>query len=182
MRKVIPVVAMLVLIVTLSTTGVSCGPSAPTQLLTYTDEANGFSISYPQDWNIAYPDRPTIKVCIQSKTLTGYNAAYIIVAKEHYYGSLESYSERRIRFLSENSETYAPIATGELTIDGVQAKKHTFAESLGETPYTSIQVYLVQDGTGWVLGFSCPQKSFNTYEAASGAIINSFHLLKQQSK
>jgi len=96
-KKAILTIATLVLGITLSGIGVSCMSLEPSQFLTYTDEANGFSIDYPQGWYIEHPkERPTIKVSIWSKGL-GVNRACIMVTKESVsVQSLGSYSELRM--------------------------------------------------------------------------------------
>jgi len=64
-KKAILTIATPVLGITLSGIGVSCMSLEPSQFLTYTDEANRFSIDYPQGWYIENPkERPTIKVAI----------------------------------------------------------------------------------------------------------------------
>ncbi len=178
-RRVILTIATLVLVMTLSSSGVSCGPSEPTQFVTYTDEAEGFSIDYPEGWYIEHPeDRPTIKVAIWSARL-GANRTCIMVTKESgTVQSLESYSELRTQHLSDTAEDYVVISTEELTINGIPAIKHTYTETLGTTPYRSVQVYLVEDGTGWLFGFACPQKSFDSYRSACDTVLNSFRLLE----
>jgi len=178
-KRVILTIATLVLVITSSGIGVSCGPSEPAQFVTYTDEADGFSIDYPEGWYIEHPeDRPTIKVAIWSKRL-GANRACIMVTKESVpVQSLESYSELRMQHLSDTAKDYVPISTKELTINGTPSIKHTYTETLGTTPYTGMQVYLVEDRTGWLFGFACPQKSFDSYKSTCDTALNSFRLLK----
>jgi uncharacterized lipoprotein YehR (DUF1307 family) len=178
-KKVILTITALVLVVTLSGIGVACGPSEPSQFLTYTDEANGFSIDYPQGWYIERPaERPTIKVSIWSKRL-GVDRACIMVTKESVsVQSLESYSELRMQHLSDTAKDYVSISTEELTINDISAVKHTYAETVGTTPYETVQVYLVDDGSGWLFGFACPQKSFDSYKSTFDTALNSFRLLK----
>jgi len=178
-KKAILTIIALVLVITLSGIGVSCGPSEPYQFLTYTDEANGFSIDYPQGWYIEHPkERPTIKVSIWSKRL-GVDRACIMVTKESVsVQSLESYSELRMQHLAGTTKDYVSISTEELTIDDISAVKHTYTDINGTTTYKSMQVYLVDDGTGWLFGFACPKKSFDSYKSTFNTALNSFRLLK----
>jgi len=178
-RRVILTITTLVLVVTLSVIGVSCKPSEPLEFLTYTDEANGFSIDYPEGWYIEHPkERPTIKVAIWSKSF-GVNRACIMVTKEKVsVRSLESYSELRMQHVSDTAKDYVAISTEELTITGIPAIKHTYTETIGTTPYKAVQVYLVEDETGWLFGFACPQKSLDSYKSTRDTALNSFRLLK----
>jgi len=178
-KKAILTIATLVLGITLSGIGVSCMSLEPSQFLTYTDEANGFSIDYPQGWYIEHPkERPTIKVSIWSKRL-GVNRACIMVTKESVsVQSLGSYSELRMQHLSGTTKDYVSISTEELTINDISAVRHTYTDTNGTTPYKTVQVYLVDDGSGWLFGFACPQKSFDSYKSTFDTALNSFRLLK----
>jgi len=145
--------------------------------VTYTDDANGFSIDYPEGWHVEHPKEPAeLKVAIWSKKW-GTGMAGIMVAKESVPGlSLEAYSKLRIQYLSD-AEDYVPISTEELTITGMQAIKHTYTCTVGQTSYARVQVYLMQNETGWFLGFDCPQKSFDSYQSIRDTVLNSFRLL-----
>ncbi len=178
-KKVILTIATLVLVITSSGIGVSCGPSEPAQFLTYTDEADGFSIDYLQGWDIEYTEeRPEIKVAIWSKKF-GLNPVGILVAKYEASGySLEGFSELQMGALPDITEDYVPISTEELTINGIPAIKHTYTETVVPTTYTSVKAYLVANGTGWILGFYCPQESFDSYKSTFDTALNSFRLLK----
>ena len=178
-KKVILTIATLVLVITLSGVGVSCKPSEPAQFLTYTDEANGFSIDYPQGWHIKHPkDPPELKVSIWSKQY-GLNPVGTLVGKYEAPGwDLEGFSELRMQHLSDKSEDYAPISTEELTVNGMPAIKHTYTKTVTLTSYKSVEIYLVENGTAWILAFDCPQKSFDSYESIFDTAINSFRLLK----
>jgi len=178
-KKVILTIATLVLAITLSGIGVSCGPSEPTQFVTYTDEANRFSIDYPQGWHIRHPSNPPqLKVSIWLKQV-GTNQACILVGKYEAPGySFEAFSEFRMQDLLDRNEGYAPISTDELTINGIPAKRHTFTETVTLISFRIVEVYLVENGTGWILRFAAPQKSFDSYESTCNTVLNSFRLLK----
>ena len=171
-------ITTLVLVIILSVIGVNCGPSGPPQYVKYTDDANGFSIDYPEGWHVEHPKEPAeLKVAIWSKKW-GTDRAAIMVAKESVPGlSLEAYSKLRIQHLSDTDKDYAPVLTEELTISGIPAIKHTYTSTVGQTSYTSVQVYLVENGTGWVFGFVCPQKSFDSYRPIRDTAFNGFRLL-----
>lgn len=178
-KKVIFKITTLAMVAILSIIGGSCRPLEPSQFVTYIDEVNGFSIEHPDGWHVGTPkEPPELKVSIWEKEF-GLNPVGIMVAKCAASGySLESFAEFRIDALSDTAEDYAPISTEELTINGIQAIKHTFTETVGPTTYKSVEVCLVVDGTGWILRFNSPQKSFDSYKSTCDTSFYSFRLLK----
>ena len=178
-KKILLIITTLALVTTLSFVGGSCGPSEPSQFVTYTDEANGFSIKYPDSWHIETPkDPPELKVSIWEKEF-GLNPVGLMVGKYAASGyNLEGFSEFRKDFLSNNSEDYTSISTEKLTVGCIQAIKHTYTETVGPTTHKSVEICLVEDGTGWILRFNSPQKSFNSYGSIYETSFGSFHLLE----
>jgi hypothetical protein len=148
-KKFVLMITILALVGALSVSGGSCGPSEPSQFVTYTDEANGFSIEYPDSWHIKTPkEPPELKVSIWEKEF-GLNPVGLMVGKYAASGyNLEGFSEFRKDFLSDNTKDYKSISTEELTIDDVPALKHTYNETVGTTTYKSVEVCLIRDGTG----------------------------------
>ena len=101
-----------------------------------------------------------------------------MVAKYEAPGySLKSFSEFQISALPDIIKDYVPTSTKELTINGMPAIKHTYTETVTPTSYTSVKVYLVENGTGWILGFNSPQKSFDSYKSTFNTALHSFRLL-----
>ena len=177
-KKAILTIATLVLVMTLSAIGVSCGPSEPSQFLTYTDEANRFSIDYPQGWDVNPEESSDVKVAIWSKKF-GINAAGILVAKYKATGyTLKTFSDFQIEALPNIIKDYAPISTEELTINGIPAIEHVYGHTVTPTSYITMRVYLVEDGTGWILGFPCPQKSLDSFKSTFETVLNSLRLFK----
>ena len=178
-KKVILIITILALWATLSIIGGGCGPLEPSQFVTFTDEANGFSIDYPDNWHIKTPkDPPELKVSIWEKGF-GLNPAGLMVGKYAASGySLEDFSEFRKNFLIDNTEDYTSISTEELTIDTIPALKHTYTETVGSASYKSVDVCLIKDGTGWILRFNSPQKSFDSYKSIYETSFDSFSLLE----
>jgi len=150
--------------------------------VTYTDEANGFSIDYPQGWGIEHPSRPPeVKVAIWKRESDG-NPLGILVAKYKASGwSLLRFKSLKWLLLGRPKD-YVPISTEKLNINGVPATKHAYTSTVISAVthdcYIRIKVYLVKNKTGWILAFDCPQKSLDSYESIFGTAINSFRLFK----
>ena len=177
-KKTILIVIFLVLIGTLSVQGLSCGPSEPPQFVTYTSETEGFSIDYPDSWNAGDSREPQVKVAIWEKEF-GLNPVGIMVAKYAAPGyNLKSFAEFQINALPDIIEDYISVSTEELIISGIPAIKHIYTHTVGPTNYKSVKVYLVENETGWILGFNSPQKSFDSYKSIFDTSFNSFRLLE----
>ena len=201
-RKVILTVVALVLAATLSSIVISCKLSNLAQLVTYTNEANEFSIDYPQGWDIVTDVVGIHGACNiwEHKLATekvGVQVARYSEASAHDHfstsqlneavGSAESFSALLIKTLTDDYQDYAPVSTEELTVNGVPAIKHTFTGSVNirlafgvpdTVSYKWVQVYLVQDEVGWLLHFSSPEEEFDSHEATFDIMLNSFRLLK----
>jgi hypothetical protein len=182
--------------------GASCGPSQPTQFETYTDEASGFSIDYPQGWDVV-TDVAHVNVLCNiweyklAKEKTGVQVAKYserVAASESFsaselkeaVGSANSFSALLMEGLPDNYQDYVAVSAEELTINGIPAIKHTFTGSIkirlafgvpDTISYKWVQVYLVENGVGWLIHCSCPEESFDSYESTWDTVINSFRLL-----
>ncbi len=179
MSKRVILITMLVLVITLSGIGVSCGPSEPAQFVTYTNEADGFAIDYPQGWDIEHPtEEPKHKVSICTETWR-LQAVCIMVYKDASRGlSLEWWSESLMQSARDNAEDYASISTMELTVNGMPAVKHTFTRTIGTTSCTTVMVCSVEGETVWTLFFNSPEGSFDSYKSTFDTALNSFRLLE----
>ncbi|MCL5770725.1 MAG: hypothetical protein M1479_00405 [Actinobacteria bacterium] len=177
--KNILIITTLAVFITLSLISVGCRPSEASQFVTYTDKENGFSIDYPDNWHIETPSKPLeLKVSIYEKKV-GLNPVGIMVGKYQAPGyDLESFIEFRKDFLSDTSEDYAYISTEQLTINGITAIKHFYAETVGPTTYEIVEVCLIDNETGWIVRFNSPEKSFDSYKTIYDTAFNSFRLLK----
>ena len=176
-RRAVFAIAALLLVTVFCIISASCGPSGPPQYVTYTDEVNGFSIDYPQGWDVNPKESSDVKVAIWSKKF-GINAAGILVAKHDAPGyTLKAFSDFQIDALPDIIDDYAPISTEELTVYGIPAIKHTYSQTVTPTAYKTVKVYLVEGRTGWVLYFPCPQKSLDSYKSIFDTALNSFRLI-----
>jgi hypothetical protein len=147
--------------------------------LTYTDEAVGFSISYPEKWE---------RMSEEEDVLVGFEApeaeydvrANCVVVHEEVpsRGTLQSYfAKNKIDFQKQLKE-YTPISEEELTIDGMPAIKHVFTFSKKKTTFKQMQIYLKQGKVGWVVGFTSVPETFNSHQSTFETIAASFHLFE----
>jgi hypothetical protein len=185
------IVPLLLLTLTLGTIGCGGGgepATTPTPkpaassvegYLTYEDEMDGFSISHPEDWEIApeqlFPDAIVafwaLEAC--SEFVTNFN---LINEELPSPISVETYFEAGKRHL-RNLEGYTPISEKALTINSVPAIKQVCTwEPEGET-IQLMQVCLVDDTTAWILSFTTVPACWDQYETTFDAMAETFQVL-----
>jgi hypothetical protein len=156
----------------------SCGTSETAHFTTYTNEAKGFSIGYPEDWEVDPLTEPPQMVSISTKTWNLKTVRIMVYKSEASDLSLEEFSELQMQSVRDMAKDYALIFTEASTIRDIPAIKHTYNCTIASTTYFSLKVYLVQDGTGWILCFDVPQESRDAYESIFNLSLNSFRLLE----
>ena len=186
-------IAIVLLLGILLVSGIACeggGESEPTPtptpaptpvsgFLTYTDEANGFSISYPEDWELV-PEEMWEDVLLMlwapvacEEFITDFS---ITTEGLPYPLSVQSYSEGAERHL-RSLEGYTSISEEELTVDGKAAIKHVFTFIMEGETFKVMQVYLVENKTAWVLSFGTVPACWSQYEVIFDNMAGSFQLL-----
>jgi hypothetical protein len=177
-NKISLTITIIFLFIVLSLSYGGCTSPKPSQFLTYTDKANGFSIDYPKGWYIKHPKKPPqLKVAIYSKKY-GISPVGILVGKYNALGyDVKSFSKNRIKYLANNTQNFNSISTEEITINGRKAIKHVFTSKVGRTSYKSMEIYLVENGKGWIIRFTSPQKTFDSYKFVFNTSLNSFKLI-----
>ena len=158
---------------------------------TYTDTVNGFSISYPEDWDQ-----------IPSELLTGtlgdmavvgfwppefqpdnYPPSFHILLEElPFTMGVDTYWDSAKRYLPNLFENYTPLSTESTTINGITAIVHVFtftdSDDSGESWQCKfIKVALVKDLGAWVITGESTVPYFDDYELTYDEVIKSFRLL-----
>lgn len=157
--------------------------------LTYTDQANGFSIDYPSGWE----RMPGWLLGGAEMFLGGGGniaAGFGAPAKEEH-GFTPNFSIARItlpyeqglqagyedlKLTVEQEDGYIFISKDDLTVDGIPAIKYVYRSSY-IADSTTMYVYLVQGTIAWLITFSCAPQSFDSLEPTFDAIANSFQRL-----
>lgn len=160
-------------------------PEAPTSLptfLTHVDEDNGFSISYPKDWEKECEDCLSETEIVAFSALAGEHEgqAFFSVAKENWPSettALSYFEEAKAALEASEGRNYDFVSKEQLVIDGAPAIKHILAvDSAGERS-KAIQVYLAQGKSIWIMTFICAPEFFDLWEPTFDAIASSFRLL-----
>jgi hypothetical protein len=177
-KRIILAIACLLVMTSCLVSG-SCETSETVNFVTYTNEAKGFSIDYPESWEIEpFPEAPKSMVSISTKTWNLKTVRIMVYKSEAPGLSLEEFSELQMQSVSDTAKDYALIFTEAFKVRDIAAIKHTYNCTIASTVYFSLKVYLVQDGTGWILCFDVPQESRDAYESIFESSLNSFRLLE----
>ena len=151
-------------------------PTSLAGYLTYTDEANGFSISYPEDWDIVQ-DWMSTHVSFRDSVLYGIFASTIDVVSEDlpYSMSIQAFHDAaKLNF--QDSEGYTLVSEEELIIDGKTAIKHVYTMSVLGLTGQQMEVYLMEDKTVWILNFNTVPAFWSQYEDTFNTVAISFRL------
>ncbi len=149
----------------------------------YTDEDNGFSIWYPEEW-----EKPAQElwqgalICFRRCPVCGGTVASFKVANEELPSpmSLSTYFGEAKQELAQLDE-YNSLSEEGLTIGGRAAIKHVYTFLLLEGAEGAIikvmRVYVVAGTTAWTITSECAPERWKDYEAAFDIVVGSFRLL-----
>jgi len=158
---------------------------------TYTDTANGFSISYPEDWD-QIPSE-LLKATLGDMGVVGfwppvfqpdnYSPSFHILLEElPFTMGVDTYWDSAKRYLPNLFGNYTALSTESTTIKGVPAIVHvfTFTDSGndGESWQCKfIKVALVKDSGAWIITCESTVPYFDDYKPTFDAAIKSFRFL-----
>ncbi|MBA7623883.1 hypothetical protein ES703_31282 [subsurface metagenome] len=147
----------------------------------YTDEDNGFSISYPEEWDIL-PEELwgplLVRIQAPSSCAGDIPCFNVLNVALHYPMSVQTFNEANTRQLSANVPGYTLISEEELTVGGRPAIKHVYTDFFEEESGITMQVSLVEGTKAWVIScFSVPV-CWSQYESIFDTIAASFQLLE----
>jgi len=153
----------------------------PSAFLTYTDKSNGFSISYPQDWELVPQDllSETDIVGFWAPGTENRGKPIFHVGKQECSpdASPERYFEAaKVVLQGSPMYDYQFIGKDDLTIDGSPAIKHTFAYMRGEEKLKAMQIYLVKGGAVWIMTCLCSPDFFDSFKPAFDTMASSLRV------
>ena len=165
-----------------TTSFLACTELTPSStFLTYTDKTNGFSISYPQEWEIMSEDRlqgPQI-VAFWAPAAEHEGKPLFTLSREDQLSeaSAQSYFEEARAALEESTGyNYSFVSKDELVINGIPAVKHVLTYDHEGERLKAMQVYLVEGKSVWIMTSVCAPEFFDLWEPTFDVIADSFHL------
>ncbi|MBA7594491.1 hypothetical protein ES703_01435 [subsurface metagenome] len=162
-------------------------PTPTAGYLTYTDEANGFSIWYPEDWDRDESAEGTTLFRSPRSFPCGGSAPdefhpYVCVYYWQYPSKVDLQQEfDLLKQESEQWRGYTHISTEEMTVNGVPAIKHVFTYRLEVTSHTFKRAYVVlaNERTLYIIECFCQECAWD-WEGCwpnFDTIIHSFQIL-----
>jgi len=155
-------------------------PTPPPGFVTYTDKTIGFSIFYPNSWQVEGDKVYNSVGFIAPSRCLGENIISSVYNFGTEYPSLETYYSE-IALNRSYWDNYHLISKENLIIDGVPAIKVicTFGEytNSGYTIIKEMDVFLIREQTLWSIGGGCATTCWDTYEGTFNTMLNSFQIL-----
>ena len=152
----------------------------PSGFTPYTDATNGFSISYPQDWEPMPQEFMTEDSVIGFRTLGTTPAAFYVEKSQLAPGGNLQTAYAELKQVAEASPGYSFISRDDITVNGIPAFKYIFQRSYDGTPAALVYAYLVHGGVEWTIQLSCaPVQSYTQYQPTFDSIIGSFQIFNR---
>jgi len=124
----------------------------------YTDDSNGFTISYPEDWD-KIPDESYIGGvvfgCRDNSSCEDHFPNFSVGKRELSQAmSVQTIFEEEKANLA-TLEGYTPISEEDMFLDGMPAIKHVFTLVVDEATVKVMEVLLVKGATLWFMPSEC---------------------------
>jgi len=176
------IILALLAVLVVSTVGCGGGGQEPTPItgyVTYNDEANGFSISYPEHWGnlVRFQTSEKTIVAFYDPKLGCSAPSGVNLVKEALPDSLSlrEYFEAGKAMSADMDLGQTSIFEEQVTLGGRTAIKHVYI--LTGLDAKGMEVYLVEGSTGWVITCSTIRGFWDKYEPVFDTMLNSFRLL-----
>ena len=152
-------------------------PTSLPALTTYTDELNGFSISYPQSWT-KMPGQDNEHTLIRFiSPLSPASCPQITVSNETMQSDSSPVSSPAIAASFSRPDI---ISREESTLDYMPAEKTVYSALCDNLPVTVIQHSLLHDAVLWTVICAGPSDSFDELGPVFDAVASSFSIDSMQ--
>lgn len=141
---------------------------------TYTDYDNGFSMSFPEDWEVEQGEEWFIKA---RSYCTGLPSLLGVTNYEDYPVDVQTYFYDYSLPIWSRIAGYTSISVEDITLDGAPAIKHLYTDTGHGVTMQNVLVVTVKDYTGWEIMIKIAPDCWNLYENRLNTIINSFRFL-----
>jgi len=163
---------------TASSTQLSTTPSG---FQTYTDSVNGFSISYPKNWEKLPQELMTGDSIAGFRTPEGTGTSRAMVLLQNFSVSsgatLQSEYED-FKLVAESFPGYLFISKDDIIVAGIPAVRHVYQRSYPGGDATETHIYFIRGNVGWLFSLACtPPQSYAQHKPTFDAIIGSFKIL-----
>ena len=151
----------------------------PSGFLTYTDTTNGFSISYPSDWERVSQELLTQGeyVAFWALKLGNGMPPYLSVTEFDLAPgtSLEAYFEQEKAFAAAQPG-YTFISKEKVVVNGIPGIILVSTLVHADTSAKMMQLLMVHGNSSWIVNCMCAPELYGKYESTFDSIINSFQI------
>lgn len=160
-------------------TSTPAGTPGP-EYVEYTDEENGFTMTYPSGWYVPTQEwwGPGDVIQFRSEQLCLYNEVLFRLATVEITEptTLDSWFEQAGEALAA-IEGCVVLSAGELTVDGLEARGHVYTFEMETLVFRAVRIYVVRGDTGWHATCACLQECWDDYESTFETMVDSLHFL-----
>lgn len=147
----------------------------------YTDAAEGFAISYPQDWAVPPQDEwPERMVAVfEAASACGNFTSTCVVHTQPMPGEVDfpTWFQNALNLFAMQSG-YTYVSHESTTVDGMDAFEHVYTSETGNGVLVqSRQLFANAGSTVWIASCGCDAGCWEQYEALFDTVAYSFHLL-----
>ena len=149
--------------------------------LVHIDEANGFTISYPEDWEVipeeSYVGGVLIAYSSYSDCGGSFQSLNVGQSELPQPTSVHALFEQEKVYLA-TLEGYTPVSEEDLFQDGMPAIKHVYTLVRNEVTMEIMEALIVEGTTAWFIACECAASCWSAYEPTFDIIVSTFHLLR----
>ena len=152
--------------------------AASIELVPYADKENGFSFSYPKDWE---PEE-TEGFLFFAMGDDGLNVGVI---KESAFGvnniSLSDFAAKEKEYLEKSLKDFEEVSLKEVEINGQKAMERIYKYKLKVRKFKSIEYYIQGKKSGFVIVFDGPMALFDKLKNIAEESIATFRLIGSEA-
>ncbi len=157
---------------------VSVSFAASLELVPYTDKENGFSLSYPGDWE----EEETEGFLFFA---IGDNGLNVGVIKESGFGvgnaSLSDFAAQEKKYLEKSLKDFEEISLKEVEVNGQKAMQRIYRYKLKVRKFESIEYYIQGKKNGFVVVYDGPMALFDELKSIADQSISTFKLIGNEA-
>ena len=145
---------------------------------TYTDQTNGFAISYPSDWSVAKPAVNVIAIMSPRENPSdtfSENVNIVIDKSNARLLSLDEYVDLSLKEL-EKDAYFKLVQKGEAAISGEKAI-FLVSTGAGEGKGKSKQYIFGNNSSKYIATYTAPKDNYNKFLKQADEIVNSIKLI-----
>jgi len=153
-------------------------PTPQMETLTYTDSEHGFSVEYPEDWDVQAGFMATIVTFVgpvEEETGGAINVNIGAVdSAEFPEMTLEEYVRLFKLKLEENASNYEEVEEHDAAVDGLAAIVWTWKEDLAGTTLMVTMAFFVKEDVVYAISYGATSELYDDYLDCFEVVLSTF--------